>query len=643
MRHFFASIRGKLALACLSVCTVVAASGIFGVMSMTRSGELVVETYDKPLMAISFARAIHADFADMQAVAARRQIETEAAAGAELDARLAELADLLESDLAVVSKRATSDRVRASVEAVTAAVSDWRAAEAEMRDGGASATEWTRLDAAAATVREEIDLLVNYAAGDGFLQRKSTLGAINLNRDVQIGGVLVAALLAALVMFNLSRRIIKPLAAASATAQRIAGGELDVPIEVKGQDELAALAGSMTVMRDNIRRMMEREISERRSAQMRLVAAIESSSEGVVLIDAERRILLSNAEIEDFCGGGANAPRPGDTLDEAAARVVGGGVFAIRTEQQRAEMLIQLRLMDALDIEAPLSDGRWVRLSRSATSDGGAIFIVSDITLLKERETMLRDTAERAEAANKAKSEFLATMSHELRTPLNAVIGFSEIIANEAAGPLQNPQYRDYANDILSNGRGLLKIINDILMLVKSESGELALESDEINLGDLLDECAEAMRATFEQAQVSLDVAPMVGSCIAMGDRTRLRQAVLSLMSNAAKFTPAGGSARLAAFCAAERQVAIAISDTGIGMREEDIPTALAPFGQIDSSRARLYEGTGLGLTLARASSSFTAGSCGSTASWARAPRWPFSCLLRPPPESPSWRLRANT
>ena len=600
-RLFLTSIRGKIALACMGVCAVVAAIGIFGVVSMTRSGTLVVDTYDKPLMAISFARAIHADFADLQSSAVRLKIEGQGAQADELAARVEELSQLLYDDLAVARQRATSDRVRKSVDAVSAAVADWRESEAALRRTDATAADWARLDAASAEVREEIDLLVNYAAGDGFLQRKQALAAIDLNRDVQIAGVGLAALLTLLVMLNLSRRIIKPLALASQTARRIAGGDLDAPIVVKGRDELATLATSMTIMRNNIREMMEREIAQRRSAQTRLADAVESSSEGFVLIDSDRNVLLSNREIEDFCGGPANAPRPGDTLDEAAARVVGGGVFDLRTEQQKAEMLIQLRMVGAMDVEAPLADGRWVRLSRSATSDGGAIFVVSDITLLKERERLLRETAERAEAANKAKSEFLATMSHELRTPLNAVIGFSEIISAEAHGPVGDPQYREYAGEILTSGRGLLKIINDILMLVKSESGDLALEADAIELGELLEECAESMGGTFARAGVRLEMGPVVGQCVAMGDRARLRQAILNLMSNAAKFTPTGGVTRLSAFCAANRQVAISVSDTGIGMREEDIPAALAPFGQVDSSRARQYEGTGLGLTLARA------------------------------------------
>ena len=601
LRGVLSSIRGKIALACICVVAVVAGIGANGVISMDRAGALVVETYDKPLMAISFARAIHADFADMQAVAARRAAGGGADTMAELDERLEQLGQLLADDLSVVERRATSERVVQSVGEVAAAVAQWRAIEREMQGARDAADVWRRLDAASDIVREEIDLLVNYAAGDGFLQRKATLATIEANRMVQLVGAAIAALLALLVMVNLSMRIIKPLAAASATARRIADGDLEAPIRVKGRDELAALAASMTVMRDNIRAMMAREVALRRSAQMRLVDALESSAEGFVLVDSDRRIVMSNREIEELCGGAERAPRAGDTLDEAAARVVQGGVLTFETEQQKLAMLVQLRLVDALDEEARLWDGRWVRIKRSETVDGGAMFVVSDITLLKEREGMLRETAARAEAANRAKSEFLATMSHELRTPLNSVIGFSEFISSEALGPAGHPQYREFAGEILSSGKGLLKIINDILMLVKAESGELVIDTDRLDLGELLDECAEAMQPMFAEAGVTLEVEPLIGKCVAIADPGRLRQALTNVMSNAAKFTPAGGTARLSAFCAADRQVCLTVSDTGIGMREEDIPIALAPFGQVDSSRARKYEGTGLGLTLARA------------------------------------------
>ena len=594
------SIRGKIALAFLSICLVVAAVGWFAAWSVSRAGSLVVDTYDKPLMAISFARAIHADFATIEALFARRIADGDVVRRESLEGQLAQAQTVLNEDLAVASERATSDRVRRSVEAVRKAVDDWNAARTSMIGSGGPELDWSLLDANAAIVREEIDLLVNYAAGDGFKQRKETMLAIEENRTVQILGACLAAAMAALVMFGLAHRIVSPVAEASKAAARIAEGELDVPIEISGRDELAALLHAMSTMRDKIRAMVELEISQRQSAQTRLVDAIESSSEGVVLIDASRNVLLSNAEIEAFCGE-ANAPRAGDTLDDAAARVVDGGVFRTETAQQRAEMLLHLRMSDSLDMEAQLADGRWVRLKRSLTSDGGAIFIVSDISLMKERETVLRDAAERAQAANRAKTEFLATMSHELRTPLNAVIGFADMMASEVLGPIGNVQYKDFAGDILSSGRNLLAVINDILTLAKSEAGDLEMDREEVELDYLAERCADSMSDVFDRAGVLLETGPHDPGCIAFGDDRRLRQVIIALLSNAAKFTPSGGLVRLVASDRGNGLVAISVIDTGIGMRMEDVPLALSAFGQVDGGRSRQYEGSGLGLTIANA------------------------------------------
>ncbi|BCW88501.1 Sensor histidine kinase RcsC [Alphaproteobacteria bacterium SO-S41] len=597
----FLSIRGKFALAFVSICCIVAAIGWFSVASMTRAGALLVETYDKPLMSISFARAIHADFASMEAAFSRRVSESDPATQEKLDADIEGWAKTLREDLGVARTRAVSPKVRESVDKIAAAFDAWQAARAAMMSSGAAHPEWDVVDRSAATVRDQIDLLVNYAAEDGFRQRKSTLAAIEDNRLVQIAGLAGAALLVALVMFSLTQRIIRPVAAASRAASRIAEGELDVAIEVSGRDEIAKLLGAMAIMRDNIRAMMEREIAQRRSAQTRLVDAIESSSEGVVLIDADRNVLLSNAEIEQFCGGPQNAPRAGDTLDAAAERVVGGGVFLTQTEQQRAEMLILLRRMEPLDLEAPLADGRWVRLARSTTTDGGAIFIVSDITLAKERENVLRDVAVRAEAANRAKTEFLATMSHELRTPLNAIIGFSEVLASRHAEDFAPAEYEDYAGEILASGRNLLGIINDILMLTKCEAGDLPLNIDEVDIVELAEDCEARVRNDFAAAGIKLSVDLTLEPLAVAADPVRLRQVLANLMSNALKFTPEGGAVRLSVRRGGGGQVVFAIADTGIGMAPEDIQVALSAFGQVDGGRSRLYEGTGLGLTLAKA------------------------------------------
>lgn len=203
-----------------------------------------------------------------------------------------------------------------------------------------------------------------------------------------------------------------------------------------------------------------------------------------------------------------------------------------------------------------------------------------------------------ADAANLSKSRFLAAMSHELRTPLNAVIGFAELMAREAFGPLGAPRYKEYASDIRGSGVHLLALINDILDLSRIDAGEAALEEDELDLRLII---SQALRMVAHQADVAgIRLSSEIPAALPRlyADRRRIKQVLINLLSNAVKFTPRGQVTVRA--CAITDGLAITIIDTGIGIAAKDIPRALERFGQVDSALSRKYEGTGLGLPLAR-------------------------------------------
>jgi len=249
--------------------------------------------------------------------------------------------------------------------------------------------------------------------------------------------------------------------------------------------------------------------------------------------------------------------------------------------------------------EMHISDGRWLRLSKSERSDGGFVLVASDITSLKEREAALRAAKEQAEASNRAKTEFVTNMSHELRTPLTAIIGFSEIIANESFGPVGQPRYREFADDILHSGRHLLEVINDMLDIAKLQSGMTELRLQRVPSHGIVESAVRIVRKRAEEAGVALELAIPPDMPIIEVDHLRMRQVLLNLLSNAIKFTPDGGKVSVIA----ERHdaaLAITVRDTGIGMAPEDIPRALQPFVQVDNSLARRHGGTGLGLPLAK-------------------------------------------
>src|SRR5258708_3995221 len=173
-----------------------------------------------------------------------------------------------------------------------------------------------------------------------------------------------------------------------------------------------------------------------------------------------------------------------------------------------------------------MPDGRWIRFSRSETTDGGFILFLSDFTEIKEREEIFKEAKLQAEVASTAKTNFLANMSHELRTPLNAIIGFSELITGQHFGVVGNPRYVEYAGDILHSGKHLLGIISGVLDLAKSEAGKLELTLESVDLCGIVDECAMMMRTQCTQAQIRFIVDRPETPLVVQGEPARLRQII---------------------------------------------------------------------------------------------------------------------
>jgi signal transduction histidine kinase len=206
---------------------------------------------------------------------------------------------------------------------------------------------------------------------------------------------------------------------------------------------------------------------------------------------------------------------------------------------------------------------------------------------------------EEAEAANRSKSEFLATMSHELRTPLNAIIGFSEMILHEVQGPLGNERYRAYLGDIHHSGTHLLSIINDILDLSKAEAGKLELSVSNVEAARIVDGVVKIMAQRAETAGVIL-VTEMSGEPSGFrADERKIKQVLLNLVANAVKFTRPGGRVTLGVKRHPDA-VVFTVADTGIGVETKDIERILQPFVQVESALARNHHGTGLGLPLVK-------------------------------------------
>ena len=344
----------------------------------------------------------------------------------------------------------------------------------------------------------------------------------------------------------------------------------------------------------------ETAIARRAERQMRRV--VEGSRQGIIVRDNEQLLFMNDAfanlvgyeTAKEMTALGPEALNGFIHPDDRAMVVQR---VAARMQGLEPDPHYEFRLINR--------DGEivWVDvLAAYVNWDGkpASLSWLTDITARRKAEMELVKSKEAAEFANRAKTEFLANMSHELRTPLNAILGFSEVIAGEMFGPVGSPKYISYARDIHDSGEHLLDLINDVLDLAKLEAGKLELHESEIDLPAVIAQCMTLVRGRAETAGVTLKTDIPASLPALRGDTRAIKQVLLNLLTNAVKFTPSGGRVGLCVRDEGRAGLAVAISDTGIGMSKNDIEVALSPFGQVDSELARKHQGTGLGLPITR-------------------------------------------
>jgi signal transduction histidine kinase/HAMP domain-containing protein len=577
---FGSSIGGRIFGAFVAMSIIIAALGLYGYGVLSRAGDIVAGTFDGPLMAINYARAANFDFVQMQKKLLERDVAP-ASSRAKLDADVDDLASTFSDDLDVAKERSKERDELAVIGQIETLFAKWNAA----RHGSDAAN----LKGLRAKLDDRFDMLVELNTDHSFVARRKAVEAIGQFKYLTGAGIILSLLLAFAITLFLARRIVKPLSAAASVADRIAGGEFETPIPAGGDDETGALLRSMTVMQDNIRAMMTREAEGRRAAENRLIDALETSDEGVMLISPERSVLIVNSRLRSF-------------FPEVAERLVDGVKFGTAVALMQSQFK---QASDGLDLsggnmEHQLQDGRWVRFTVSTTSDGGTIVFLSDFTTIKEREESYRLAKQEAEAASAAKTRFVANMSHELRTPLNAIIGFSEMISSEIFGALGHARYKEYAGDIEHSGKRLLEVINSVLELAHSQNGKITLQGKHFDLAATLKHCTEAAAAECEKAKLHFTARGLDRPLSIFGDKDRLQQVFQNLLSNAVKFNKPGGFVALTAHASGDT-VTVDVEDSGIGMTAAEVEVALTPFSQVDARLERKYEGAGLGLPLSKA------------------------------------------
>jgi PAS domain S-box-containing protein len=474
---------------------------------------------------------------------------------------------------------------------------------AESREASSARAEWLTQNGFGANALAILDRL-----GQGLLVSRDDV-PIYVNRYLLdlLGYADEDAFHAAGGMARMFERV--PSTGGEAVNIRRANGEL-VAVQARLQtvewDHLPATL--LTVQPDGsgeMRTGFEAALHDRDNDVHELNAILDTATDGLAIIDAQGRILALNRSGEALFG-----------YDQS--EVIGQPftiLFAAESEAKARNYFDGLRSDGVLSL---LNDGReivgrprqggaipiFMTLGRIGSGRGGApeqkfCALLRDMTHWKKVERDLQDARKEAERASDLKSDFLAKVSHEIRTPLNAILGFAEVILEERFGPIGNERYRDYLKDIHTSGAHVMSLVNDLLDLSKIEAGKMDLAFATVDANRVISECVSIMQpqANRERVIMRLALAPHLPKI--MADERSLRQIILNLLSNAVKFNEPGGQVIIASAVTDAGHAVIRIRDTGIGMSEQDIETALEPFRQLATSRPTM--GTGLGLPLTKA------------------------------------------
>jgi len=352
--------------------------------------------------------------------------------------------------------------------------------------------------------------------------------------------------------------------------------------------------GFVGVMRDITRQRQAEEQSRRLRATIEMMPGI------VALFDADDKLVICNEGYRELNAAVSETVEPGVPFEDHLHASIAAGLIpqAVgRADEWLAERLE--RRGDGSTFELEHKDGLWLLVTEKRLDDGSVVLLSIDISELRRAEQDRQDALVKAEQASQAKSEFLATMSHELRTPLNVILGFSEILRNQYFGPLGGERYREYAEDIHASGDDLLALINDVLDISAIEAGKRPMIKEWVELRELVAVCTHTVESTNGEDGLVFDVRIADDLPQLYADRRAVKQVLLNLLSNAAKFTPSDGHASIS-LEATPTDVTIIVADTGIGITPEDLPGLTDPFTRVVSDPRVAQEGAGLGLTIVK-------------------------------------------
>jgi PAS domain S-box-containing protein len=374
---------------------------------------------------------------------------------------------------------------------------------------------------------------------------------------------------------------------------------IELAMSMTRQDENKEIRVVGTITDVEERRRAERALSE---AEKKYRMIVENAAGGIYQVTPDGQFLSANPAMAKILGYDSPEEVLRD-MDKAQNKFY----IDVSARHKFLSDITALDITKNVELQITRKDNSVIWVSenvRPVRDDEGALLFyegsMEDVDQRKKAQLALTQAKIDSDLANRAKSEFLANMSHELRTPLNAVIGFSEIIKNEAFGKLPNPEYKEYADDIHESGNKLLRVINEILDVSRIEAGERTLNETVVKVQETVKSCLELIEGKLKSSGTRVENKIKDSDLGFIGEVQSVKQMLLNLMSNAMKFSGDNSFMMVDAEIDSKGRLRLSITDTGMGMNDGELEKALSPFGQINTDMNRTKSGTGLGLTLVK-------------------------------------------
>lgn len=449
---------------------------------------------------------------------------------------------------------------------------------------------------------ENINYLVNQANDQIASARNMANSAHAFGFNILIAAAVLSLVSSSLIVWRyVNGSILARITGLTESMTAIAEGDLhaSLPPTADG-DEIALMAAALKVFRDTAAELRESNLLEIRTARQRLQEAIACLSQGFALFDKEGNLLTSNARYSTIMLGNEHNLVEGTPFTQIAkAAAESGRFFSARNDPERWQRDLVARFHSGEDTSNEQFDGdQWSQISIRSAPEVGTVVLLSDITEIQRISEELGRAKDEAEAANQAKSTFLASMSHEIRTPLNGIMGMAKLLQ----GTKLSDEQRDFSSTISEAADTLLAIINDILDFSKVEAGAMEIEQVPVNVVETIESAVEllASKASQKEIEFACRIYKDVPAGI-IGDSVRLKQILLNLLNNAIKFTERGEvelSVDAIRQSDGSGQLQITIRDTGIGIPPDRMDRLFKSFSQVDASTTRRFGGTGLGLAI---------------------------------------------